>query len=663
MNQLFRVCLFGICLLVFAMAEVSLAQSTDTKPSEAWPGKQSKWNGFQRYDFEVDGRSAYVVMPKHAAPGKPWVWRARFPNFHAEADLILLDRGFHIARINTDGMLGSPNAMKHWDAFYQFIIDRGLAKKCVLEGVSRGGLFVYGFASRWPERVSCIHCDTPVCDIRSWPGGKGTGRGHVETWKRCLAEYGLTESTAKDFADNPIDKLKPVADAKIPILHIVSLNDEIVPPNENTFVLAKAYRELGGTIDVMTVAKGTEKSGGHHFVHPEPIRVADFVELHGSTFPKDYDYIKLRGSLYNYETKFRETKKGRIVFLGGSITNMEGWRGMTMNFFRERFPGTEFDFINAGIPSMGSTPGAFRLTRDVFEKGEVDLLFAEAAVNDLHNMRTPTEMVRGMEGIVRHARRVNPNIDIVMMHFVDKKHMADYRNEKTPPVISTHESVAEHYQIPSIDLAREVTDRIDAKQFDWKNDFKNVHPSPFGHRLYASSLRRLFTHASSSPPNVPKDKLNPHPLPAPLDQFNYSKTKLLAPTSVSDLSGFKLVENCDPREGEIGGNVRQGFYDVPMLVGTKAGDSFSFEFKGRAIGLLVVAGPDAGTIEYSIDGREYKTVNLFTQWSFGLHIPWTHILNAELSDEEHELRVRVPPQSDARSKGNACRIVEILVNE
>ena len=124
MNQLFRVCLFGICLLVFAMAEVSLAQSTDTKPSEAWPGKQSKWNGFQRYDFEVDGRSAYVVMPKHAAPGKPWVWRARFPNFHAEADLILLDRGFHIARINTDGMLGSPNAMKHWDAFYQFIIDR-----------------------------------------------------------------------------------------------------------------------------------------------------------------------------------------------------------------------------------------------------------------------------------------------------------------------------------------------------------------------------------------------------------------------------------------------------------------------------------------------------------------------------------------------------------
>ena len=76
--------------------------------SQPWPGKQSQWHGFVRYDFEVDGRPAYVVEPDNPAPGNPWVWRARFPDFHAEADLILLERGFHIARINTDGMLGSP---------------------------------------------------------------------------------------------------------------------------------------------------------------------------------------------------------------------------------------------------------------------------------------------------------------------------------------------------------------------------------------------------------------------------------------------------------------------------------------------------------------------------------------------------------------------------
>ena len=41
-------------------------------------GKESRWNGFARVDFEVDGRRCWVVQPKHAAMGRPWVWRARF---------------------------------------------------------------------------------------------------------------------------------------------------------------------------------------------------------------------------------------------------------------------------------------------------------------------------------------------------------------------------------------------------------------------------------------------------------------------------------------------------------------------------------------------------------------------------------------------------------
>ena len=61
-----------------------------------WSDQQSAWHGFDRYDFQVDGRNCYVVVPPHPAPGNPWVWRARFPNYHPEADLILLERGFHV---------------------------------------------------------------------------------------------------------------------------------------------------------------------------------------------------------------------------------------------------------------------------------------------------------------------------------------------------------------------------------------------------------------------------------------------------------------------------------------------------------------------------------------------------------------------------------------
>jgi len=265
---------FTVVLLVTVLASPLTAAD--------WPGKKSQWNGYARYDFSVDQRPAYVVVPQEAAEGNPWVWRARFPGFHAEADLLLLERGFHVAYIDTNNMLGSPAAMRHWDNFYDFLIERGLARQVALEGVSRGGLFVYGWAARHPERVACIYADTPVCDIKSWPGGKGKGVGSPGTWQRLLQEYRFTEAEALAYQKNPIDILAPIAQAKIPILHIVSLNDVVVPPAENTFILAERYRQLGGEIEIIEVEAGTEKSQGHHFTHPDPQRVANFIEKHAA---------------------------------------------------------------------------------------------------------------------------------------------------------------------------------------------------------------------------------------------------------------------------------------------------------------------------------------------------------------------------------------------
>ena len=248
-----------------------------------WEGESKDWNGYQRFEFTVEERPCFVVVPKQSAAGNPWVWRARFPGYHAEADLLLLERGFHVAHINTNGMLGSPRALKFWDAFYELMTGQhGLAKKPALEAVSRGGLFAYRWAARHPERVACIYADTPVCDFKSWPLGQGSGVGSEGTWKVLLAEYGFTEEEALAFQENPIDVLAPIAAAKVPLLSIVSLTDRVVPPDENTLVLAKRFRSLGGNIEVIEVEEGTEKSKGHHFDHPDPKRAADFIEQHAA---------------------------------------------------------------------------------------------------------------------------------------------------------------------------------------------------------------------------------------------------------------------------------------------------------------------------------------------------------------------------------------------
>ena len=166
------------CVVLGAVALQAVGADTQ------WTGKTSQWNGYARYDFSVDGRPCHVVVPKSPAHGRPWVWRARFPNYHPRVDLLLLERGFHVAYMNTDGMFGSDRAMTHWGAFYATMVgSHGLARRVVLEAVSRGGLFAYRWAARHPGRVACIYADVPVLDIKSWPLGKGKGVGHAKTWQ------------------------------------------------------------------------------------------------------------------------------------------------------------------------------------------------------------------------------------------------------------------------------------------------------------------------------------------------------------------------------------------------------------------------------------------------------------------------------------------------
>jgi sialidase-1 len=151
-----------------------------------------------------------------------------------------------------------------------------------------------------------------------------------------------------------------------------------------------------------------------------------------------------------------------------------------MQYLREKFPETKFEFINAGIASTGSTAGAFRLKKEVFSKGKIDLLVEEAAVNDRTNGFSSVAQIRGMEGIVRHALIENPLMDVLVMHFADPEKMADYNAGKEPEEIQSQNRVAEHYSIGVINFAKEVTERIDAGEFNWKDDFKDLHPSVFG---------------------------------------------------------------------------------------------------------------------------------------------------------------------------------------
>ena len=58
------------------------------------------------------------------------------------------------------------------------------------------------------------------------------------------------ELKAKLDDHNPIDRLKPLAEAGVPILHLHGDSDRVVPHNKNTEVIAQRYKKLGGSVEV-----------------------------------------------------------------------------------------------------------------------------------------------------------------------------------------------------------------------------------------------------------------------------------------------------------------------------------------------------------------------------------------------------------------------------
>jgi pimeloyl-ACP methyl ester carboxylesterase len=314
----------GAGLMAKVISKALTGKESDLIPAQ-YPGKQSSWHGFTRYDFQIDRRNAHVIVPAKAAPGKPWIWKARFPEWHYQMDSILIRKGFHVVYVNTDGMFGSPKAMEVWNNFYNYLTSQyGFNKKVALEGVSRGGLFVFNFAKRWPERVSSIYAEAPVCDFKSWPGGKGLGTGDPASWKQLMEIYGFaTEKEALNYADNPIDNLEKLAAAKVPLFFSIGLHDSIVPPDENTYILANKYIRLGGPATIYPNTLGKQTLKGHHFPIDDLNAGANFIRnSYPEVNPKleSAPFHTFRSKLHNAQMVFEREKKGRVAFLGGSIT-------------------------------------------------------------------------------------------------------------------------------------------------------------------------------------------------------------------------------------------------------------------------------------------------------------------------------------------------------
>ena len=189
--------------------------------------------------FAIEGSTAFLIQSDVKSPKEPmpWVWYApTLLGLPGWAEKWMFERflkaSIAIAGINVNESYGSPKGRALYSALHKHLVEKhGLA-------------MLYSWAAENPDKVRCITGIYPVCNIASYPGlprASGAYELTAEQLKAQLAKH------------NPIDRLAPLAKAKVPIFHIHGDMDRVVPLDKNSAMIKQRYDKLGGPMTLEVV--------------------------------------------------------------------------------------------------------------------------------------------------------------------------------------------------------------------------------------------------------------------------------------------------------------------------------------------------------------------------------------------------------------------------
>ncbi len=361
-----------------------------------------------------------------------------------------------------------------------------------------------------------------------------------------------------------------------------------------------------------------------------------------------------RGGLPNVFAKWKAGKEVRVAYLGGSITEQNGWRPKTLAWFKTQYPASTTVEINAAIGGTGSDLGVYRVRQDVLDH-KPDLLFVEFAVND--SGAPMDRILKAMEGIVRQTWRANPSTDICFVYTLTEGMLGDLEGGKFPRAAGAMEQIADHYAIPSIHMGLEVAHlhqagkliftgplpKTDAERaaLNGKIVFSGdgVHPYPeTGHQVYLEAIERSMAKIE------PVDKVGRHRLPAPLVADNWEHAKLIPLSAVALSPGWRKL---DPASDA---RAKQFQSRLPELWKTdKPEETITLRFKGTALLIYDLLGPDCGQVSVQVDDKPPVVQSLFDAYS-NYHRAATLPVADSASDTVHTIVIRLLPDQPDKLK-------------
>ncbi|MBQ6998582.1 MAG: alpha/beta fold hydrolase [Clostridia bacterium] len=215
------------------------------------------WNGYKLEKEIFEGRELITVFPEKSN-GK-WAIKTEYFDAFPDVQIKLLDMGYHIFHIKNITRWHKWEDTEARANLAEYVHKKyNLSKKCVIIGMSCGGMQGIYFAAKYPQYVSCMYLDAPVVNLLSCPAGLGKSNGFMDEFQN---HKGMDLTELLSYREHPLDYIPQLVKNNIPVILVSGDADTVVPYDENGIFLNDAYVKNGCTIQTII------KNGCDHHPH------------------------------------------------------------------------------------------------------------------------------------------------------------------------------------------------------------------------------------------------------------------------------------------------------------------------------------------------------------------------------------------------------------
>lgn len=231
-------------------------------------------SGYEKINMIFKERNVIIILADKKIRTTKWALKTEYFNAFTDVQDKLLENGINLVFVENETRWCKDIDIEIKRDFVSYLHNEfGFDDRCIIIGMSAGGLIGIKFAAIYPECVSVLYLDAPVLNLLSCPLSLGCAQKNDDMIAEFCSVMNTNASELLSYREHPIDKIHRLLENKLPIVLVCGLDDVVVPYCENGKLLYDYYKANGG--EIKQILK--ENCGHHPHGLEDPSEIVGFI--------------------------------------------------------------------------------------------------------------------------------------------------------------------------------------------------------------------------------------------------------------------------------------------------------------------------------------------------------------------------------------------------